>query len=505
MKCVEFVETEGQSRRGPRRCAGRLLLAAMVVATAGCRLADTTSCPHAVWRARAERPTTPIALPSARVTAAAIDRSDEPSPETVHRASFLEPPPPDRLPTAPTTDSAVLAALIEHAHRHHPRLRQLRERARAATARVRTVGVWPEPMLGVTAFPAPIETAAGSLPGRLALRQGLPWLERLDAAERQAAVEALVAKQSIAIETVAVTENVRSTWIRLWVLERELDSNRGQRVVLESLVEIAATRVGEGQATQGDVYLGQLELSRLGNTGLRLREDRAAARVRLNRLCGRPPGTPVGVPGELPSGPADGSEPPALAALRELAARRSPVLGSATLREQAAELGIELAELERRPDVSVELMWHAINDDRPGGSPVSPGRDAVSIGVGISLPIYGDRYDAINDQAAGRHAAATAAVDDVRQQIDASLAELREQLLGVDRSIGVYRREILPRAKLVLEADTAAWGESKVSFDRVIGDVRTLLQRQLDLHRELGRRARLWARLAEVIGSDLDH
>ena len=385
---------------------------------------------------------------------------------------------------------------IELHSRQNPTLCRLWRDYQAARAKVRYIDELPDPKLGANFFLSPIETAAGSQRANLTLSQMLPWLPRLDAQAQQACFEAAALGQVYESQRLKIVADIRAAWYRLYVLQKQVDINRANQGLLESLIEVANSQVSTGKASQGDVLAGTLEYSKIEEQLVTLRQQLASTKARLNRLIGRDAETPIVVPQDLDAFLPDMDH----ALLRNMARLHQPEIEAARIRQQASRWGVEVARLRRRPDITLNASWFAIDDNRPTPNIVDVGQDAWAIGAMMTLPVRREKYDAIEQEALWKHASIASSVEEVQQQYDALLVDLWEQARAADETARLYRDTVLPEARRVLDADQEAYSNGKVEFDRVVRDFRNVITLELGYHRSLGQIATSLARIWQATG-----
>ena len=139
-------------------------------------------------------------------------------------------------PSGSLSDS--LASLEWIATSNNPRLQRLQRETDAAWARTRYQDKLPDPTVGANIFAAPIETAAGSQRANLSLTQMIPWLDRLDAQAQQACFEAMVMQQMYAAEKLRVIGDVRASYYRLYVLQKQVQTIEANQALLKGLIEV---------------------------------------------------------------------------------------------------------------------------------------------------------------------------------------------------------------------------------------------------------------------------
>jgi outer membrane protein, heavy metal efflux system len=382
---------------------------------------------------------------------------------------------------------------------NNPTLLRLQQQANAASSKSRYVDKLPDPSIGTNIFGHAIETAAGSQRANLTLSQKIPWLDRLDAQQQQALYEAMALQQRYAAERLRVIADVRVGYYRVYVLVRQIETIEANQELLESLIEIVNARVANGVATQGDVLLGTLELSRLEEQLITLRQQVISTESGINRLLNRPSGIPIVVPKELGAPIPDWAHE----TLVQTADQRQPVIAAAQLQANASRWGVNVAELQRRPDFQVGAAWFFMDNNRPPSSVVDVGQDAWSLGATMTIPLDREKYDAIRDEALWKNSASRANVADVRRQFDARLLDLLEQARAASDTSGLYKETIIPQAEQTLLADEESLTDGAVEFDRVIKDFRSLLTLEFGYHRAVGQLATAIARIQEAVGIDI--
>lgn len=403
-------------------------------------------------------------------------------------------PPPNVL-TMPLS-SASLTDLEIQATTSNPMLRRLEQETFAAQARVEFADKLPDPMIAANFFGHPIETAAGSQRSNLTVSQALPWLARLDAQQQQACLEALAKQQESVAARLKVVADVRAMWFRLYVIEKQIETTKANQELLKSLIEVANARVATGKAAAGDVLIGTLEYSKLEEQLVTFRQQRESTVTELNRLAGRDAAIPISGPTSIRVALPESTHE----ILRQLAWQHQPEIAGAQIKSQAARWGIEVATLQRRPNFSVNASFFSMDNNRPASSFVRVGEDAYSFGGSVSIPLWRRDYDAMENEAKWKHAAAHSSLDEVRQKYDAILRDLWEQAKSAAETANLYKDTILPTAQDTLESDQKSYSNGDVEFDRVVRDFRNLLALELGYHNAVGRLATTLARIEQATG-----
>jgi cobalt-zinc-cadmium efflux system outer membrane protein len=392
-----------------------------------------------------------------------------------------------------------LEALEALAADDNPTLRRMRQETAAAWSRTRYVGRLPDAALGSRFFIPPMNFEPDRQVADVELMQTIPWLARLDAEQKRACMEALALENEYSAERLRVISKVREQWFAFYALQKECEIIAAEREPIELLVNSASDRVATGDAQPNDVLMAALELSSLQEREWTARRQLVATVAELNRLAGRPADTQIKPPQTI--APATTiADPPALFAL---AVANQPAVQAARLQSLATRWGIEIARLQRRPDLTLGVGWVAM--DAVAGAPAGAGRDSFTLGVTTTLPINRRKYGAMLSEATQMHAAAHATEDEVLQQLDATIQSLYEQIESVRRTVRLYEQEILPQARQAFDANQQALATGAASIDRVLRDYRTLLNFQLGYHRSLAKLASGLAQLQQTVGLDGPH
>ena len=260
---------------------------------------------------------------------------------------------------------------------------------------------------------------------------------------------------------------------------------------------MANAQIEGGKASEADVKLGTLELSRLAERLVALRQQVESTKSELNRATGRETNAPVPIPETLEVTLPSWSH----AMLKQLAFEHQPALAAARLNVEATQWGIEIARLERRPNVAVNANWFLMDDNRPASTVVDVGRDAWSLGAQVSVPIWRAKYDAMENEAGWKHAASHSSVDELTVRYDGMLRDLLEQAKAADETRRLYEKTILPQARETRDVSIQAFSNGTVEFDRVIHDFLNVLKLEEGRYRSIGQLAIALARIEQAVGT----
>lgn len=400
----------------------------------------------------------------------------------------------------PDSSASTAEALVQKVIENNPQLQKLRMESQAAWQRVPQVGALPDPVIGSNIFITPIETAAGSYRANLTVGQRFPWLKRLTALEQQAVLSATALDLITKAETLKVAADTKSGFYQLYLLGQKIRINKTNIQLLQSLSQVAAARIRAGKGSQGDVLRSTLELSRIKTELMDLEKAVVATRAKLNALLNRSPETEIFIPETLSTVEVSSWH---LQKLQDQSAQFQPEIIAAGVRQEAAGLGIRIAQLQRVPDLTVNFNWIAIEDNRPFTRIVDVGQDAISLGAAVNIPLWHAKYRAMRREAEFQWEAAAAQRIQLMRKYQAAIAEALAEAKTAEEIEKAYRNEILPQAKETLQIDSQSYQQGTVEFDRVITDFRNLVTLETGLHTAIARRAIAIARLEQLVGQQL--
>jgi len=122
----------------------------------------------------------------------------------------------------------------------------------------------------------------------------------------------------------------------------------------------------------------------------------------------------------------------------------------------------------------------------------------------LNIPLWRDKYDAIESEATRKHYAARAETEELKDKYGALLADLLDKGKTASETMNLYENTILPQAQQTLQADQLSYSQGIVEFDRVIRDFQSLLTLEKGYHRAIGNIYIAIAQLKRTTGSELN-
>jgi outer membrane protein TolC len=378
----------------------------------------------------------------------------------------------------------------------NPEIEEARWMVESMANRVPQASSLPDPILGATAFPAPIQTAAGEQDFALSMNQRIPWRGKRATRAAVAEQDVHAARANLAAVELKVVEQIRNTYFQLYFFQQAISITQDDQKQLELIGEVVEQmyRV-KREVTQQDVLQVQVALARLDSELVDFQQQKESAQAKLARLLQL---SPDSKPEALASLPPEQLVQD-LQQLYEFAIKARPELQAQLAAIEKDRQSACLAQLENYPDLTFGFNWIATSND--GISPVSNGDDAFLLTLGMNLPVYKKRIDAGVREAQTRALANSRKYDRLKNETMEGVADLFAKIKGQQENLRLFRDEIIPKQKLTLEQSIDDYQVGKVDFLQMIDNWRQLLRFHIAEKRFEADLQQSLAALARQIGS----
>lgn len=365
--------------------------------------------------------------------------------------------------------------------------------ARAAAHRERAVsaGELPDPRIRMGVMNLPVDTFSftreNMTQAQLGVRQSFPSAGSREASSRRFQARARSQGESAEARRRQVRLRVREAWLDVRHREASLQALEDNRDLFADLVEVTRSLYAEGRRSQQDLIRAQLELSRLDDRMLEVRERIRTARADLARWIGRDDAGRR-LAGGWPAWNELDPEPRLARRLEE-----HPSLQAMRERAAAADADIDRARSRYEPSWAVDAGYgfRGGRDDL-GGSRA----DFFSLMVSLDVPLFtGNRQDRDVAAAVSEQAAVEADWRDELREMRRDLASGYARWEQLNERIDLYEGSVIPQAEAQTEAALLAYQNDTGDFADVMRGHITLLDAHLEELRLKTGRARTWARL----------
>lgn len=368
-------------------------------------------------------------------------------------------------------------------------------RANSLEEQAVAAGELPDPTLRVGLANFPVQSGGfateAMTQAQLGIRQAFPpGKTRAYSARR---FQSLAAEMDRSADARArdVLTSVRSAWldVNYWEHAHALVSE--SRPYFEDLVTVTRSLYSVGKKDQQDVLRADLELSRLDDRLIDIRQQRARARAALGEWLGDDARRPLA--DRLPPW----QQLPPLDVLQNQFADH-PALQAADARVAARIAGIDLAKERFKPGWAMDLGYGYRDGSLPNGSPRS---DFVSLSVTVDLPFFRrNRQDRSLAAALGERRAAVESKEELRRHLASQLEAEYSRWQELSRRIDLYERVILLQAEDRANAALAAYQSETGDFADVMRGSIDALNSRLDHIRLQTERDQSYAVLANLGG-----
>lgn len=380
-------------------------------------------------------------------------------------------PAPPRPQAYAISPSADVDDMVGAALSHHPSLQATRARIIALEQSAIQARALPDPMASA-ATGRMAETAAGRVVGTVGLQQKIPFPGKRSTAAVMILKKADAMRSQLKVTELALAERVRTAYWNYYAARQTVLVIAESRASLVSLREAVNARIAVAKASRQDVLRLQNEITRLDQRLAAARGREQASRATLNALMYRPSNS------SLP-GPRNGPlrQFGSTSSLLSRAQSRHPEVVMGQSRIAAAQHGVRLARLKRRPDFTAGLSYSPVADD--GLAPSATGKDHFMGMLGITLPIWEGKNQAAEKEAAANLSAEKSSLASTRsslqQRVESASAGYHAELA----TLSLYSGKLIPDAQQTFDLILAGYRAETATFLDVIDAWRQLLNYRL--------------------------
>ncbi|HUT84175.1 MAG TPA: TolC family protein [Thermodesulfobacteriota bacterium] len=389
-----------------------------------------------------------------------------------------------------------LKQLIEDALNNNPELTAHQEGLKVYGERPAQEGALEDPRLTIGVMSLPVDTfdfnQEDMTTKQVELMQRLPFPGKLGLKKEMATKEYLAASQGVEEKKLEIIKKVKTLYFDFYCVNKALEITEKNRGLLSTLTKITETKYSVGEGIQQDVLKAQVELSKVSEESITLKQQKETIKAELNSLLNRLPQSPLPDPPEIEITPASLS----LEKLQEIALDKSPRLKRLAQMIEKNKVAYSLAKKEYYPDFDVAVSYGQRNDSR-----LVDRADMVSASVSIPLPLwYKNKQDKKVEEthcsvnvAQAEHVAAK---NEIFYRIKDLTAKEEKQKALLD----LYRTGIIPQARQSLDSAIAGYRVNKVDFLTLLDNRMTLYNYEVFYHQTVADYEKNLAELEEVTG-----
>jgi outer membrane protein TolC len=369
-----------------------------------------------------------------------------------------------------------LQAIVREARANNPEIRAARSEKEAAEQRIAPAGTLDDPMLEAGIVNLPTDSfrfdREDMTMKMIGMSQRFPYPGKRGLRQDVAARDAEAAGYGYQEAVNRVVREAKVAYFDLALVIESANLVEKNRLILGQFLKIAEGRYSVGQGTQADVLKAQTQLSKMTEELIKLGRERPMFEAELVRALGRSPDSAAPLPEVLQLR----EVPLSFDALRDKGLRDRPQLLALQSMIARAEKSLALMRKETYPDFDVRFSYGQ-RDRMPDGTRRP---DMVNLVVAINLPVW--KETKINPRIAEAHAMREQALSMYQAQRNEVGMKLRQQIASARqnlRSAQLYRNDILPQARLTVEAALAAYRVNRVDFFTLLDNQMTVFNSEI--------------------------
>jgi len=399
--------------------------------------------------------------------------------------------------TTKQTAAASLNELVEQALTHNPEIKAMQRSFDMVRARIPQASALPEPMLsyGYTGnWPVPpfdIQKGDPSSARTLSFTQELPFPGKLSLRSKMAAVSSETEWWAYEQTRLNVVAEVKDAYFDFVYFTKAIETINKNKDLIEKFAKIAEARYAVGKGIQQDVLKAQVEISKLIDQLAVLEQRKQIAEARLNGLLYREPDSTFRKTEEIR--PQEFAY--SVAELRELALTNYPMLKAQKRKIDRERYGIQLAEKEFYPDVTVGVTYF----NRPG----LPEMYGVNVGVKLPLYFWQKQRPAVAEAAASEEMERKR-LDSITTLLFFKIKDAYLAATTAQKLVSLYGTTIIPQSTLSLESAISGYEVGKVDFLTLLDNLVTLRNYQINYYEQLSNVEKAVAAMEPLVGVSLN-
>lgn len=287
-----------------------------------------------------------------------------------------------------------------------------------------------------------------------------------------------------------VVADVKTAYYNYFYYTKAIEITQKDKDLLQKMESIAEALYKVGKGMQQDVLRAQVEVSRVNQRLIVLRQQEHTARVRLNTLLDQDPESPLAPP--APFTPAEFHN--TLDELYAMARQNDPGLERGRRMVEGNRYAVNLAQKAYDPDFSVSYTYLQ--------RPSMP--DMHGFMVGINIPIFYRTKQRQGVIEASHNLTSTQR--DLDNRLTTVNFEIKQQYLAATASrdlFDLYSKAIVPQSSLALESSMSAYGVGKLDFLSMLTNFTTVLDYEVSYYQELSNYQIAITSLEPLVGVEL--
>ena len=402
--------------------------------------------------------------------------------------------------TAQETALVSLEELLEEGLQNNPQLKSFYSVSKAELAKVPQAGALPDPMLSLNLLNLPIETFVFDqepMTGKqVGIKQKFPFPGKLSLKEKIARKGADVSEANWQELRIQLIRNIKVAYYDLNFIDEAISTTSKNRELLVEFVNIAEQKYAVGKGVQQDVLKAQVELSKMLDRLINLKQKREKIEARLNALLNRKINRPYAKTAKISYRNLRIDQEN----LEQLILQKRPLFSAWQLRIEQSNEKVALAKRQYWPDFSVFAAYSQRDVLQNGLG----GADFLSAGITFDIPLYfwrKQRKQVEENQLSKK--SIEQRYSNVKLQTFSALDNAITEHKKNNERLELYKTGIIPQAAQSLQSAMIGYQTDKVDFLTLVNNQMTLFNLELEYERILSEQNKNIAELEYLAGGEL--
>jgi len=334
------------------------------------------------------------------------------------------------------------------------------------------------------------ETGTSPRMQKFEFKQVFPWLGKIEARTDAASANAKAARQRFEAAKLKLYWQVKKEFFEFLYLKEAIDIAEQNLELIKHFEQVALAKYTAAIGSHPDIIRAQIELAKLDEVLISLREFKKPQIARLDAILNRPAEAAL----DWPSKPEITKLGIDNAQLVNLLKEKNPQLAEMGWMIEAARNEVKLAKKKFYPDIGVGFAPRTDN----------MGDDSVVWMFSMNIPLWRDSYKAAEEQAKANMRKITLQKIDTENNLVSQLADVLYEIEESDRKINLYNDILIPKAQELINASEAAYKAGTLDFLSLIDSQRMLLEYNLNYQRVVTDNQQKIAELQMLTGINLN-
>ena len=391
-----------------------------------------------------------------------------------------------------------LKTLIKEALSKNPLLLTTKNQIKARKERIPQAGTLPDPILklGLVNLPEAFDFNDDPMTQKqISLSQKIPFPGKLGLREKLAQKDFNRFEAEFAYQQLEIINKVKNAYYSLFFIEKSIEITEKNKTLLKNFLEIAQSLYSVGKGVQQDVLKAEVELSRMREKLVVLKQQKITITARLNTLIDRDPYTPLeGRPEvSLTLFTPDPKE------VKNSSLDDHPMLKSVQCIREKAETAYHLARKEYYPNFEVGFSYAQREDSMHRNL-----SDLYSGFLGINIPIwYKTRQNRKVEEMRYTFISEKSRYEAIKNDLQFKIVSLLAEIDQNGHLIDLYHNEIIPQATHTLDSSLASYQVGEVDFLAPLINLLTLYTYELEYYKAFTNYEKNLADLELAVGKKL--